>query len=130
MTYSSNYANRATIFESGDVIAGDHVKSLYDEIGPSTPQTVSDTTDTLAAADARRLTLYSNASAVTVTVPTGTFAAGDWFLLQSTGAGGLSLSTAGITLNGSSPSTGVAQNEGLLIIFTGSDTISVFGGTA
>lgn len=94
------------------------------------PQTVTDTTDTLADADRFRLTMYSNASAVTVTVPTGTFSAGDWFLLQSTGAGGLSLSTTGITLNGSSPSTGVAQNEGLLIVFTAANTISVFGGTA
>lgn len=93
------------------------------------PQTVADATDTLAAADARRLTLYSSASAVTVTVPTSTFAAGDWFLLQSTGAGGLSLSTVGITLNGSSPSVGCAQNEALLVIVTGTNTISVLGGT-
>jgi hypothetical protein len=35
MAYSSNYENRASIFDSGDVIEGDHFKSLYDELGPS-----------------------------------------------------------------------------------------------
>jgi hypothetical protein len=35
MTYSSNYTNRTSIFDTGDVIEGDHVKSLYDELGQS-----------------------------------------------------------------------------------------------
>ena len=34
MTYASNYANRATIFDAGDTIDGDHVRSIYDELGP------------------------------------------------------------------------------------------------
>lgn len=94
------------------------------------PQTQAGASDTLAAGDLDRLTMYSEAAAVTVTVPTGTFAAGDWFLLQPLGAGGLSLSTVGITVNGATPMTAVAQNEGLMIVFTAANTISVFGGTA
>jgi hypothetical protein len=33
MSYSSNYTNRATIFDAGDIIQGNHVKSIYDELG-------------------------------------------------------------------------------------------------
>ncbi|MGA1076459.1 MAG: hypothetical protein ACO307_15205 [Ilumatobacteraceae bacterium] len=33
MSYSSNHTNRSSIFENGDVIEGDHVKSIYDELG-------------------------------------------------------------------------------------------------
>lgn len=35
MTYANNYANRTTIFDTGDVIEGDHIKSIYDELGES-----------------------------------------------------------------------------------------------
>lgn len=35
MTYANNYANRATIFDTGDVIEGDHIRSIYDELGES-----------------------------------------------------------------------------------------------
>lgn len=33
MSYSSNYANRASIFETGDTIEGDHVEAIYEELG-------------------------------------------------------------------------------------------------
>lgn len=33
MTYSTNYTNRASIFDTGDVIEGDHIRSIYDELG-------------------------------------------------------------------------------------------------
>lgn len=95
------------------------------------PATVTGTTDTLAAGDRRRLTMYSNAGLVTVTVPTGVFAAGDWMLLQALGAAGLTLSTSGITINASAATnTSISTGEGLLIVFTASNTISVFGGTS
>jgi len=88
------------------------------------------TTDTLALADAYKAKRYSNASQVTVTVPTSTFSAGDWVVLISTGAGGLTLSTTGITLEGSSPNVTIAQNEWLEVLFTDTDTIAVAGGTS
>lgn len=88
------------------------------------------TTFTLTAAKLKGLTLFTAAGAVSVTVPPGTFAAGDWFRLQSVGAGGLSLVTTGLTLNGNAPKTSIAQNEGIDIVFTATDAISVFGGTS
>ena len=33
MSYSTNYANRATIFDTGDTNTGDQVESIYDELG-------------------------------------------------------------------------------------------------
>lgn len=123
-TANTTSVNNLEVQGATATVNGQSVALEYD------PQTVSDTTDTLAAADARRLTLYSNAAAVTVTVPTGTFSAGDWFLLQSTGAGGVTLSTSGITLNGSSPNTTIAQNEAMIVVFTAADTVSVIGATA
>lgn len=33
MTYASNFTNKATIFDNGDTIAGDHVKAIYDQLG-------------------------------------------------------------------------------------------------
>lgn len=35
MTYAGNYAARASIFDNGDIIEGDHVSSLYEELGPA-----------------------------------------------------------------------------------------------
>lgn len=104
------------------------------EFTPDAPTTVTGTTDTLSAADHGKVIRYTNASAVTVTIPTDAsedLDDGFWALLYAEGAGGVSLSTSGITLTGSSPSTGVAQNEGLLVIKTAAaNTWIVLGGTA
>lgn len=100
------------------------------DVAPLAPVTNATTAFTLAAGNASRLTVASAAGAVTVTVPTGTFAAGAWFAIQSTGAGGVTLSTTGITINGAAPSVGVAQNEVIVVVFTAANTISVLGGTA
>lgn len=35
MSYASNYAARAAIFDNGDPTDGDHVRSIYDELGAS-----------------------------------------------------------------------------------------------
>lgn len=35
MSYSSNYTNRATIFDAGDTMEGDHIEAVYEELGPS-----------------------------------------------------------------------------------------------
>lgn len=61
MTYSSNYANKETIFDSGDVIAGDHIKAIYDELG-ATPAA-----DIAAAGSGGGATVVVKASDETVT---------------------------------------------------------------
>jgi hypothetical protein len=98
------------------------------------PVTVSGTTDTLALTDNGKVNVYSNASLVTVTLPTdGSDDLPDGFecLLVAAGAGGLILSTAGITLIGSSPVTSAAQNESLFVKKTASaNTWMVLGGAA
>ena len=57
MSYSSNYTNRTTIFDTGDRIEGDHIKAIYEELGANPGQrllpnkiTVSPTTPTGAVA--------------------------------------------------------------------------------
>ena len=88
---------------------------------------------TLVPADANRTTMFSNAALVTVTIPLNSaepFAIGAQFAIHSTGAGGVTLSTTGITINGSSPNTTIAQNEIMVLEKTGTDTWSVYGGTS
>ena len=75
----------------------------------------------------------SNAAEVTVTIPLNAavaFETGTRVVLLSTGAGGVTLSTSGITLLGSSPNTTVAQNEALYLEKTATNTWGVVGGTA
>ena len=92
-------------------------------------------TRTLEAADANRTTMFAppGGARVTVTIPLNSaepFAIGAQFALHSTAANGLTLSTTGITLNGSSPNTTIAQNEVMVLEKTGTDTWSVYGGTS
>ena len=83
--------------------------------------------DTLTANDLRRLKTYSyDGAEVQVTVPTNTFAAGDWFWLQSTGDSGIALVTTGLTV--AALGTSVSTNGAMTIVFTGTNQISVFGG--
>jgi len=98
-----------------------------------TPGTESGTTYTLVLADVGKLTIFSNAGAVTVTIPTNASVAlpvGWSTLLQSSGAGGLTLTTTSLTLNGSSPKKTIAQNESMFLIKSATDTWSIIGGTA
>ena len=98
------------------------------------PVVVSGTTDTLADADHGVTNRYTNAAAVTVTLPTDAaddLPDGFWTLLVAEGAGGLTLSTTGVTLAGSSPNTTIAQNEALMVQKTAvANTWNVIGGTA
>jgi len=90
-------------------------------------------TRTLVPDDANRTTMFSNSALTTVTIPLNSaepFAIGAQFALHSTGAGGVTLSTTGITINGSSPNTTIAQNEVMVLEKTGTDTWSVYGGTS
>lgn len=123
----------------GDLIvyatnAGDAV-ALGQTTGTTTtaPATRTGTSRTLAVDDANRTVIFSNAALVTVTIPLNSaepFDIGTQFALHSTGAAGLTLSTTGITINGSSPNTTIAQNEIMVLEKSGTDTWSVYGGTS
>ncbi len=98
------------------------------------PAVITGTTDTLADADHARTNRYTNASQVTVTLPTDAsndLTDGFWCLLYAEGAGGVTLSTTGITLTGSSPNTTIAQNEAMIVQkTTAANTWIVLGATA
>ena len=97
------------------------------------PETETGTTYTLVLADGGRLKIFSDAALVTVTIPANVAEAlpdGWSTLLQSTGADGLTLTTTSLTLNGSSPNKTIAQNEGMFLIKSATDTWTILGGTA
>ena len=103
--------------------------------GPVHPPagTESATTFTLAADDDDVLIRCTNASATTCTVPTNASVAlpiGFETVLFAEGAGGVTLSTTGITLAGSSPNTTISQNEAIFLKKVATDTWVVIGGTA
>jgi len=117
---------------------GDSGLLWYDTDAVPTPQNVEPTTTeigtthTLALANGWSTVIYSNAAAVTVTVPTNAtvaFPVETTMLLVAAGAGGISLTTAGLTLIGSSPLVGCAQNEGLWLRKVDTDSWVVLGGT-
>lgn len=91
--------------------------------------TQSGTTYTVDADDDDTSVIHTNASAVAVTIPTG-LAVGHRSLHFAAGAGGLSLTTTGNTLLGSSPNVAVAQNEAIYVEVTASNTLLVVGGTS
>lgn len=98
--------------------------------GDSTPPTAthSGTTKTIDLADIGRLNLFDNAAQVTVTIPAATFANGDWTTIQSTGAGGITFDTTGLTVvNGPLPD--LAEFESITIIFTSANTITYANGS-
>ena len=117
---------------------GDSGLLWYDTDAVPTPQNVepttteTGTTHTLALANGWSTVIYSNAAAVTVTVPTNAtvaFPVETTMLLVAAGAGGISLTTTGLTLIGSSPLVGCAQNEGLWLRKVDTDSWVVLGGT-
>jgi len=117
---------------------GDSGLLWYDTDAVPTPQNVepttteTGTTHTLGLANGWSTVIYSNAAAVTVTVPTNAtvaFPVETTMLLVAAGAGGISLTTAGLTLIGSSPLVGCAQNEGLWLRKVDTDSWVVLGGT-
>jgi len=114
----------ATAIQPADTVA---------DLAPIVATTQSGTTYTLDLSDVFSMVLLSNAALVTVTVPTNAsvaFPVGTQIALQSTGAGGVTLTTTSLTLNGSSPNTTIAQNEVMVLEKTGTDTWSVLGGTS
>jgi len=117
---------------------GDSGLLWFDTDAIPTPQNVepttteTGTTHTLGLVNGWSTVVYSNAAAVTVTVPTNAsvaFPVETTMLLVAAGAGGISLTTTSLTLIGSSPSVGCAQNEALWLRKVGTDTWIVLGGT-
>lgn len=109
------------------------VSASVADLAPIPATTQAGTTYTLALADAFSMILCSNAALVTVTVPTNAsvaFPVGTQVALQSTGAGGVTLTTTSLTLNGSSPNTTIAQNEVMVLEKTATDTWSIMGCTS
>lgn len=109
------------------------VKAYVDSTRYPTVSTSSSATATLTGANHATTVRYTNNAQVTVTIPTD--AANDlpdgfWTMLFAEGAGGLTLSTTGITLTGTNPSVTVGQNEALFVIKTPvANTWMVIGGT-
>lgn len=116
-------SNRADALATQQSIVAYVQASLADR----TPIEIVASIDTLTIGHLRRLVTYSHVSQVQITVPTGVFAAGDWFWLQSINTGGITLLTPGLTVNGGSPVT-VSQGNAMTVVFTGATNISVFGG--
>jgi hypothetical protein len=103
------------------------------DLAPIVATTQSGTTYTLALGDEFSTVMLSNAALVTVTVPTNAsvaFPTGTQISLQSLGAGGVTLTTTSLTLNGSSPNTTIGQNQVMVLEKTGTDTWSIHGATA
>ena len=101
----------------------------------SLPPTVqSGTTYTIDTDDDNTIVECSNASQVTVTIPTDAsddLRDGYTVTLFSSGAGGVTLSTSGISLKGSSPNTSISQNEIMVLVkSTTANTWHVIGATA
>jgi hypothetical protein len=99
---------------------------------PILQKTVSTTTYTLTAADIGYTIRFTNASAVTVTIPTDAsedLVDGFYATLYAEGAGGLSLTTSGLTLTGSGAVTTITQNDSFVVVKTATaNTWMILGG--
>jgi hypothetical protein len=116
-------ATVATAIQPTDTVA---------DLTPIAASTQSGTTYTLALSNVFGTVMLSNAALVTVTIPTNAsvaFPTGTQIALHSLGAGGVTLTTTSLTLNGS-PNKTIAQNEIMVLEKTATDTWSVYGGTA
>lgn len=98
------------------------------------PVVISGTTHTLTAVNHSKTLRFTNAAGCTVTLPTDVsedLQDGFWSELYAEGAGGVSLSTTGLTLTGSSPNTSIAQNESMVPQKTATaNTWKVVGGSS
>lgn len=104
------------------------------DLTPDTLVTETGTSFTLSSTHDGRTVICSHASLVTVTIPTDAgndLRDGYRCVLVATGAGGVTLSTSGITLLPASPNKSVAIGEGIYVEkSTAANTWVVLGGTA
>lgn len=138
MTYDENYANRATIFDDGDIIEGDHIKAIYDKLGASpggTAEIVPKTDSFILSIDeAGAVVEMTSASATVVTVPPQAdvqWTEGTTVSVRQTGTGGVSIAAgAGVTIRNSDVALSVQYSELLLHRRAENDWIIVSGRVA
>jgi hypothetical protein len=92
------------------------------------------TTYTLVAADAAKVLTASNAGAITVTVPSGVFVAGDIITVVQTGAGQVTFAASGTTITSVGATASApkirAQYAAAQVICTASNTFVIVGDIA
>lgn len=92
------------------------------------------TTYTLAATDATKVVTASNAGAITVTVPSGVFVAGDIITVLQTGAGQVTFAASGTTITSVGATAAApkirAQYAAAQVICTASNTFTIVGDIA
>ena len=92
------------------------------------------TTYTLVAGDVSKLVTTSNASPITVTIPSGVFAAGNQINIQSIGAGLTTISGGSVTITSTGATAAApilrAQYSACTIICTASDVFTIVGDLA
>ena len=99
-------------FVSGTVLTAAALNTAFNSL---TTRAVTGTTDTLVLADNGGMVTFRNSTAITLTIPTYSsvaFATGTVIRLLNMGAGAVTISGAGVTINGT---TTVATNESVLL---------------
>lgn len=92
-------------------------------------QTITDTTDTLATADMNTFIRYNNASAIAVTLDTGTGKVGNFVIIKQDGAGQVTVSGTA-TLETAIGSKTRKQKSVIILFQDEADVWSVYGDTA
>lgn len=92
------------------------------------------TSYTLAAADASKVVTASNASAITITVPSGVYVAGDIITVIQIGAGQVTFAASGTTITSTGATAAApsirAQYAAAQVICTASNTFTIVGDIA
>lgn len=92
------------------------------------------TTYTLAATDASKVVTASNASAITITVPSGVYVAGDIITVIQIGAGQVTFAASGTTITSTGATAAApkirAQYAAAQVICTASNTFTIVGDIA
>lgn len=112
-------------FTSGQVLTAAQMTSLQQTAMLGGDASAKTSSYTLVAADAGTAISMSNASATTITVNTGLFAAGDIVTIVNLGAGICTI-TAGTATVATSGSLALAQNQGGVLRFTSASAAIFF----
>jgi hypothetical protein len=112
-------------FTSGQVLTAAQMTSLQQTAMLGGDASAKTSSYTLVAADAGTAISMSNASATTITVNTGLFAAGDIVTIVNLGAGVCTI-TAGTATVATSGSLALAQNQGGVLRFTSASAAIFF----